>query len=356
MYELKINGVTNFMGIEIPIVEGGFGEGKRCILAKDIAKIHEVEPRVINQSIQRNIDEFEIGVDIIDLKQVENCDVFFKELGFTQAQIGNANKVYLLSESGYMTLCMFMRTKIAKEKRQQFKKEYFIMREIINSDEVLKSKALLMAMEGTSVEERIHGISKYAELITKPLKEKNKALEDTIDNIVDTNISYESLRRELVANLKEISKILHNSKFQKTYSEFYKFLLDNGYNLELRRTNRKKKIINEIDDLDIDIAKVQDEINRVTVEMLVFNKSDGDYKELSNLKKKYLKELSEHKKIQRRLLSEFNKLEKGSKLDLIKEDEYKNIIVITRAWSLSNGYTNWKEKLDVKNDNTPLPF
>lgn len=147
MNELKVNGSQNFMGIEIPVVEGGFGDGKKVILARTIAEIHGVELRVINQIVSRNEDEFEFGVDIIDLKQITNCDVF-SELGFTKAQWGNAKNIYLLSEQGYMLLVGFMKTDKAKEIRKQLRREYFAMRELINTDEQLKAQLLLKLYNG----------------------------------------------------------------------------------------------------------------------------------------------------------------------------------------------------------------
>lgn len=68
MNELKVKGTQDFMGKEIPVVEGGFGESQKVILAKTIAKIHEVELKEINRLINNNIDEFETGVDLLDLK------------------------------------------------------------------------------------------------------------------------------------------------------------------------------------------------------------------------------------------------------------------------------------------------
>lgn len=42
MNNIIINGTQSFMGKEIPVIEGGFGEGKKVILAKTIAEIHEM--------------------------------------------------------------------------------------------------------------------------------------------------------------------------------------------------------------------------------------------------------------------------------------------------------------------------
>ncbi|ANU45168.1 hypothetical protein ADH76_00055 [Enterocloster clostridioformis] len=40
MNELKNNGTQIFIGIEIPIIEGGFGENQKVIIAKTISEIH----------------------------------------------------------------------------------------------------------------------------------------------------------------------------------------------------------------------------------------------------------------------------------------------------------------------------
>ena len=58
MNELKNNGTQIFMGIEIPIIEGGFGENQKVILAKTISEIHGQPLKKINQLINENIDEF----------------------------------------------------------------------------------------------------------------------------------------------------------------------------------------------------------------------------------------------------------------------------------------------------------
>lgn len=58
MNELTVNGTRNFMGVEIPVIEGGFGDGKRVILAKTVAEIHGVRPNDIQSLINENIDEF----------------------------------------------------------------------------------------------------------------------------------------------------------------------------------------------------------------------------------------------------------------------------------------------------------
>ena len=131
---LEIKGTTEFMGMELPNIYGGFGQDKKCILAKDVAEIHKVELKEINRLINNNIEEFEDGIDIIDL----NCSdyyspQFLKELGFTKMQVSKAKNIYLLSEQGYMALVMLMRTDKAKEIRKQLRKEYFYLKEEVQA-------------------------------------------------------------------------------------------------------------------------------------------------------------------------------------------------------------------------------
>ena len=77
--ELMIKGKQEFMGVQIPVIEGGFEEKQKVILAKDIAGIHSLQPKRVNELINNNLDEFEFGVDILDLKQVGSKDLFFRK-------------------------------------------------------------------------------------------------------------------------------------------------------------------------------------------------------------------------------------------------------------------------------------
>ena len=67
--ELTIQGRQRFMGKEIPVVLGGFGEGKRCVSDKTIAEIHKMEPKHVRERISQNINRFKKSVDYIDIKQ-----------------------------------------------------------------------------------------------------------------------------------------------------------------------------------------------------------------------------------------------------------------------------------------------
>ena len=60
MNEIKINGTQKFMGIDIPIIEGGFGNSCRIVSAKSVSEIHKIQMKEINQSINRLIKRVDL--------------------------------------------------------------------------------------------------------------------------------------------------------------------------------------------------------------------------------------------------------------------------------------------------------
>lgn len=166
--EIRVNGTQNFMGIEIPVVEGGFGEGQKVILAKTLADIHGVRLNDVQDLIQNNIEEFEIGVDLLDL-----CDDNFKTdavgLGFITSN--RQKHCYVLSEQGYMLLVGFMKTDRAKEIRKNLRREYFSMREAINNSLSVVDAALLDIVHADNPVNQALAIKRYGEVVTQPLIE-----------------------------------------------------------------------------------------------------------------------------------------------------------------------------------------
>ena len=214
MNNIIINGTQSFMGKEIPVIEGGFGEGKKVILAKTIAEIHEMNLGKINQLINNNIDEFEDGIDILDLKLNDTYKVSLQELNFSNRDITISKNIYLLSEQGYMALVMLMRTEKAKEIRKQLRKEYFAMREVINSDEQLKAKLLLDIYNGG--QEGIVASKELAKLEKKPLLEKiekDKPKVNYFDDFMNSNGLYTSTQ------VAKLFKFKSAQQFNKTLNE-----------------------------------------------------------------------------------------------------------------------------------------
>lgn len=131
--KLKILGQEKIGQYEFTGIEGGFGEDKRAMLVRDIAVIHNLETRTVNQTINRNIKRFKTGIDILDLKQITRSDVF-SEYGFNKAQWGNANNIYMLSERGYAKLLKILEDDTAWDIYDELVDNYFNMRQAVKTD------------------------------------------------------------------------------------------------------------------------------------------------------------------------------------------------------------------------------
>ena len=142
MKELMVKGTQTFLGKEIPVIEGGFGEDQKVMLVKTVAEIHGAAPKKVNELINNNLDEFEFGIDILDLKGDKNFAALAKDSGlYSQNALNASANIYLLSEQGYMALVNLMRTEKAKEIRKQLRREYFAMRKVIKENS-LESKVM----------------------------------------------------------------------------------------------------------------------------------------------------------------------------------------------------------------------
>ena len=260
MNELRVNGTQKFMGIDIPIVEGGFGKDQKVILSKTVAEIHKVRMNDIQDLIKQNIDEFEIGVDLLDL-----CDENFKTdaigLGFITSN--RQKNCFLLSEQGYMLLVGFMKTEKAKEIRKNLRREYFSMRQIINSNEQLKANYLLAIYNGG--QDAVIASKKLTEIeveeAKKPLIEKNDTLNTENDLLAQKNLEWAN--RPLINALVRTYAASMGNNFGKAWNDFKKELLyKHSINLNARITNylntsgkkTKPKTLDMLDDSELSSA------------------------------------------------------------------------------------------------------
>ena len=181
--QLKVLGTEYIGNIKFTGIEGGFGQGKKAMLIRDIALIHKQTVGNINLLINRNRKRFKDGVDILDLKQIVPNNLFSK-YGFTKAQWGNANHIYLLSERGYAKLLKIMDDDKAWDIYDELVDNYFNMRvaikenkpAIVNQERlaIMKDNSatrkanilykIAMATESTSSKETL--LAKAAEVLT----------------------------------------------------------------------------------------------------------------------------------------------------------------------------------------------
>lgn len=123
-----VNGIVDVEGMKFHDIEGGFGEGKKAILVKEIAEIHGRELRVINQNIERNRLRFKDGIDILDLKGTE-FEITLSDHGiYNQNSINRSEKIYMLSERGYAKLLKILEDDVAWEQYEKLVDGYFNMR------------------------------------------------------------------------------------------------------------------------------------------------------------------------------------------------------------------------------------
>ena len=129
---IKNNGLTKVGEMEFYDIEGGFGEGKKAMLVKDIAKIHGREEKHLNEVINNNIKRFTINIDIINLLSNENFKVVVDDLGLKSS---NRQKyAYLLSERGYSKLLKLLEDDIAWDQYDKLVDGYFNMRKEIKEN------------------------------------------------------------------------------------------------------------------------------------------------------------------------------------------------------------------------------
>lgn len=121
---------VNINNREFTRVMGGFNENSVIITGKQVAELLEYAngDKSVNLTINRNIDKFIEGQDIIDLKVVSEKDhnlETLKSLGYTNMQIAKAKNIYILSQAGFLLYLKFAEGDKAIELYKNFIEDYF---------------------------------------------------------------------------------------------------------------------------------------------------------------------------------------------------------------------------------------
>lgn len=216
--DLVVKGKMDFMGIEIPVVSGGFGEDKMCVSDKTIAEIHGQPTSEIRKTINRNIKRFKEGIDYIDLKR-SNEITTLQQLGYAKQSITQAEHIYLLSERGYAKLVKIMDDDKSWEVHDKLVDDYFNMKEKLKTmtpQLTPKEKLQLAILNGDEVE-RLIALKEYEDVITAPLIEviETQAPKvDFFDSFMNTSTTFNSTQVAKVFNIKsarKLNEILHNN-------------------------------------------------------------------------------------------------------------------------------------------------
>lgn len=223
--ELKKTGLVKINNYEFEGIEGGFGENKKCILAKDIAKIHGKEIYHINELINNNLEKFKENIDIIDILGIGLDDTYLKSLGFSQQALnsykglknkGKKSGIYLLSERGYSKLLKFMDDELSYDLYEQLLDNYFRLRQEIQQISK-QDKMLLKIINSNSKEELASNMTEYQLEYVKPLEIENSRKQQLIDGMTNhikgksqRQMINEIIRRKGINEIKERWDILYN--------------------------------------------------------------------------------------------------------------------------------------------------
>lgn len=200
MKDLKVIGKEQVAGYDFTGIEGGFGDGTRGMLVRDIADIHGTTVKRINELIKKNIMRFKNGVDIVNLK--DNSVVVLNDLEFTQNAINRYKYIYLLSERGYSKLLKILEDDTAWDIYDKFVDGYFNMRKHIKEQTPMTDleKIALLAKGTTQLSERIEKV--------------DDKLNDLIDNQPLNATDYGSLNRLVNHRVYAYASIHHIPKSQ----------------------------------------------------------------------------------------------------------------------------------------------
>jgi len=226
---LVLNGTTTVCGISVPNIEGGFGEGKKAMLVKDIASLHGFETKKVNQDINRNRNRFKDGIDIIDLKGTEFVVTLSDHGILNQNTVNRANHIYALSERGYSKLLKIFDDDLAWEKYDEVMDEYFALRSQVNvpmaTDQL--EVAAIMIQELKSQRDRI------------------SAVEGTVQAVKDVFVSEEENWREMIRRNIDKIVVTANSDHQTVYNESYELLDKQGFDINKRLKNRRNRMLKQ---------------------------------------------------------------------------------------------------------------
>ena len=263
MNEIKINGTQKFMGIDIPIIEGGFGNSCRIVSAKSVSEIHKIQMKEINQSINRLIKRgrFVENIDYINMFSNEQFKVTASDLGLITSN--GQKQCFILSERGYTKLIKYMDDDKSWDVMDQFVDEYFTMRQIVTSNEQLKANYLLAIYNGG--QDAVIASKKLTEIevkeATAPLIEKNDTLNTENDLLAQKNLEWAD--RPLINSIIRAYAASIGGNFGKAWNDFKKELLyKHSINLNARITNylntsgkkTKPKTLDMLDDSELSSA------------------------------------------------------------------------------------------------------
>ena len=253
---VKINGLKKIDGMKFHDIEGGFGEGKKAMLVKEIAEIHGRELREINERINSNRKRFKNNIDILDLLGIDLTDTEIKEFGFSQQAInsyrglkarGQTTGIYLLSERGYAKLLKILEDDVAWEQYEKLVDGYFNTRgQALSTSELSQELQMFKQIFDTVAKQELENKQFKADIErtnekVEQTKEEIQGIRDVVAiNSTDWKLSCKNLITKIAYQLGGISHI--NDVYKEVYSTLDRRL---GTKLQVRLTNKRRRMADE---------------------------------------------------------------------------------------------------------------
>ena len=244
---VKVNGLVNIEGMKFHDIEGGFGEGKKAMLVKEIAEIHGRELKDINRNINKNIKRFTKGIDIVDLKGTE-FEVILNHHGiYSQNAINRSENIYLLSERGYSKLLKILEDDFAWEQYEKLVDGYFNMRgQALNTSELSPELQMFKQIFDTVAKQQLE--AKETQRIALEANDKAEEAKEEIQGIRDiVAINSTNWRKETSTLISKIAlKLGGYENINLLREESYKILEERGRTrLSVKLTNKRRRMADE---------------------------------------------------------------------------------------------------------------
>jgi|GEM_PF-665888 hypothetical protein len=175
MNNLEIRGTANVVGKDIPNIVGGFGPGKRSMLAQDISEFHQKELKHVNEAINNNRKRFKNYVDVIDLKQDNFVTVLLDQEILHQNSVNRSKNIYLLSQRGYAKLIKIFNDDLSWEMYDILLDDYFDLKE---GELTPLDRLELFVQQGRKQEKAIAKINQGLSNVSNQVNEITETLDD----------------------------------------------------------------------------------------------------------------------------------------------------------------------------------
>ena len=219
-------------------IEGGFGEGKKAMLVKEIAEIHGREEKHINELINNNIKRFNVNIDIVNLLSSKDFEVVVDDLGL---RTSNRQKYsYLLSERGYSKLLKILEDDVAWEQYEKLVDGYFSMRQTLNASELSPELQMFKQIFDTVAKQELENKQIKADIEranekVEQTKEEIKAMREAIT--LDSN----GWRKETATLINKIANKLGGFEHIRNVREESYKLLNETYGVDINRRLKNKQ-------------------------------------------------------------------------------------------------------------------